>query len=92
MELNIAKNENYKLTDTDVLMVSEDYMEEILAKEGLDIDSGCGEIDSTAVVDEAIELGFMNLGDFGKGFIFVTYAYELSDDILKYFPDINKWW
>ena len=69
------------------ILVSEDYMEDILISEGFtDIKDSEG-IDSTLVTDYAIwELGFENLGDFGYGFIFKQNRSEMQAEFSdKYF-------
>ena len=68
------------------ILVSEDYMEEILTAEGFDIKDDT-EVDSTLVCDYAIwELGFENLGDFGYGFIFKQNRSEMQAEFSdKYF-------
>lgn len=76
-----AESSNY------VLLVSENYMEEILKNEGFsDIYDEEG-IDSTLVCEYAIwELGFQNLGDFGNGLVFMKDREELEAEFIdKYF-------
>lgn len=94
MVIEIIKNGDYEVSDTDVLMVGEEYMEKILLSEGEDLeyDEEHG-VDITLLCEGAVENGFMNLGELGDGFVFVKHIYEL-DSVWheKYFSDIHKWW
>ena len=69
------------------ILVSEEYMEDILRREGFkEIDDEYG-TDSNLVCEYAIwELGFQNLGDFGTGFVFMQNRDNMKKSILdKYF-------
>lgn len=69
------------------ILVSEEYMEDILRGEGFkEIDDKYG-TDSSLVCEYAIwELGFQNLGDFDAGFVFMQNRDNMKKSILdKYF-------
>jgi len=68
------------------ILVSEDYMEEILRREGFtEIDDEYG-TDSNLVCEYAIwELGFENLGDFGHGYVFAQNRNDMPELSDKYF-------
>lgn len=80
------QDKNFILTDTGFILVSEYYMEEILRAEGAtEIDDEYG-TDSNLVCNYVAELGFTNLGDFGKGFIFARNGQSMTNKFYgKYF-------
>lgn len=70
IELKI--NEKFSVTETETLLVTENYMEEVLISEKLIMTDEDGIVSSVDVVEQAVELGFINLGDFGEGFVFAV--------------------
>ena len=82
------KIKKFEISDTGTVLISEEYMEEILGGEGFVI-SEDGWLDSTLTCDYAIDLGFNQLGDFGNGFIFEKKLEEIKNEGLgTYFKNI----
>lgn len=83
------KIEKFKISDTGTVLISEEYMEEVLEREGFVISEDGWDVDSTLTCDYAIDLGFNQLGDFGNGFIFEKKLKEIENEGLgKYFKRI----
>ena len=83
------KIEKFKISDTGTVLISEEYMEELLEREGFVISEDGWDVDSTLTCDYAIDLGFNQLGDFGNGFIFEKKLEEIKNEGLgKYLKRI----
>ena len=76
--------DSYTVSDMNMVLVSEDYMEFLLEEEGFVL-SEDGDLDSTLTCEYAIGLGFKQLGDFGGGFVFLHNLDEIKELRNKYF-------
>lgn len=72
--------EEFIVTDTGMLLITEDYLERIAVCEGWVTKNKEYGVSSTELCDVAFELGMINLGDLGDGFIFVHDIYRVKEE------------
>lgn len=72
--------EEFIVTDTGMLLITEDYLERIAVCEGWVTQDKEYGVSSTELCDVAFELGMINLGDLGEGFIFVHDIYRAKEE------------
>lgn len=83
--------EEFIVTDTGMLLITEDCLERIAVCEGwVTIDREYG-VSSTDICDVAFELGMTNLGDLSNGFIFAYDVYREKEDNEELYDIMKKY-
>lgn len=81
----------FMITDTDMLLVSEECLEKIAIAEGwLTEDDEYG-VSSCDLCDIASNYRLINLGDLGNGFVFVADIYGLKEENIELYNVLKKY-
>lgn len=80
----------YMITDTDMLLISEQLLEQIAIKEDWVVEDKEYGVSSGDVCDIAAGYRFINLGDLGNGFVFVADIYGMKEDNIELYNLLKK--